>query len=253
MRGQDRSAASWRNDGNALLFEALGTYGEAAAAATVDFFDDVMEWSGADVRAAMPQGIYGRGEVERIGHHQAEKVVHDDVDGFIEGMALAAGGIVYLTGMRTMLYQAGVGMNGNVLDVDTGQRAYVYGAEGYYVGDGYEVRYRRIPQGAETCDFCLMLASRGAVYITQESAMGSSSDEINHVHAHCDCIIVPCLVHHEGRTLVQDTEIEGYDLDTMRQMWGEWTEISARTDISREVKDELKRENMRARLGRDLW
>lgn len=253
MRAQDKSVASWRNDGNELLFAALATYGEAAAVASVDFFDDVMEWSGSDVRAVMPQGIYSRGEVERIGHHQAERIVHDDLDGFIDMMAYSAGNIVYQTGMRTMFYQAGVGMNGVELDVDTGQRAYVYGAEGYGTGGGYEVRYRRVPQGLETCDFCLMLASRGAVYLSQESAMGSSADDPNHTHIGCDCIVVPCLVHYDGGRLIEDTHIEGYDTDVMYQMWGEWKEVTARTDLSREAKDEVKREIMRARLGRDVW
>lgn len=252
MKGRDRAVASWRNDGNELLFAALATYGEAAAAASVDFFDDVMEWSGADIKASMPHGIYSRGEVERIGHHQAEKIVHDDLDGFIDGMASGAAGIVYLTGMRTMLYQAGVGMNHVELDVETGQDAFVYGAEGYSTG-GYEVRYRRLPQGIETCDFCLMLASRGAVYLSEESAMGSSADDINHVHAHCDCIVVPILVHREGGNIIEDTYIEGYDTDTLYTMWNEWKEISSREGLSREAMDELKRENMRARLGRDVW
>ena len=31
-------------------------------------------------------------------------------------------------------------------------------------------RFARVPQGERTCDFCLMLASRGPVYLTAESA-----------------------------------------------------------------------------------
>lgn len=243
---------SWRNTGIDLLYDALALYGEAAAAATVDFFDDVMEYSGASITAAMPSGVYTEDELERIGRHQAEKVVHDDIDGFIYGMAMSAGNIVYQMGMRTMFYQTGVGMNHVDLDVPTGQDAFIYGAEGYSTG-GYQVRYRRLPQGAETCDFCLMLASRGAVYLTEESAQGSSADDVNHVHQNCDCIVVPCLVHFDNGKLIEDTEIEGYDTDTLYTMWNEWKDISARTDISLEVKDELKRENMRARLGRDTW
>lgn len=153
LRDQERTVESWRNDGNELLFAALSLYGDRAAADTVDFFDDVMEWSGSDIRASMPVGIYTRGEIERIGHHQAEKVVHDDIDAYIEGMAASAANIVYQTGLRTMFYQAGVGVNHVELDVETGQSAFIYGAEGYGDGGGqYQVRYRRIPQGIETCD-----------------------------------------------------------------------------------------------------
>lgn len=46
------------------------------------------------------------------------------------------------------------------------------------------VRWARMPIG-ETCAWCLMLASRGAVYLSEESA-GSGG----HFHAQCDCQIV---------------------------------------------------------------
>lgn len=48
-------------------------------------------------------------------------------------------------------------------------------------------KFARVPSGAETCPFCLMLASRGAVYATVISAGG----DWNHYHANCDCRIVP--------------------------------------------------------------
>src|SRR5699024_7800187 len=43
----------------------------------------------------------------------------------------------------------------------------------------------RVPTGAETCDFCLMLASRGVVYKTS-----SSAGELAKFHGDCDCAIV---------------------------------------------------------------
>lgn len=45
---------------------------------------------------------------------------------------------------------------------------------------GGETRYARVPTGEETCDFCIMLASRGPVYHTEESA-----GAYDHYHAHC--------------------------------------------------------------------
>lgn len=45
--------------------------------------------------------------------------------------------------------------------------------------DPKSVRYARVPTGAETCDFCLMLASRGFVYQSESTASAS------HVHANC--------------------------------------------------------------------
>lgn len=49
------------------------------------------------------------------------------------------------------------------------------------------LKFARVPSGAETCTFCLLLSSRGAVYATVTSAGG----DWNHYHANCDCRIVP--------------------------------------------------------------
>jgi hypothetical protein len=46
------------------------------------------------------------------------------------------------------------------------------------------VRWARVPSGAKTCAWCLMLASRDAVYSSKVSAGG----EGNHYHGDCDCI-----------------------------------------------------------------
>ncbi len=43
-----------------------------------------------------------------------------------------------------------------------------------------------MPQGAETCRFCIMLASRGAVYESELTA-----GAVRHFHPNCDCKIVP--------------------------------------------------------------
>ena len=45
--------------------------------------------------------------------------------------------------------------------------------------DPLKPRYARVPTGAETCDFCLMLASRGFVYHSESSAA------VDHTHVNC--------------------------------------------------------------------
>lgn len=47
--------------------------------------------------------------------------------------------------------------------------------------------YARVPVG-ETCAWCLMLASLGYYYRSEETALGVEPD---HYHEHCDCIAVP--------------------------------------------------------------
>lgn len=51
---------------------------------------------------------------------------------------------------------------------------------------GWGAGYARVPRGAHTCAFCLMLASRGPVYGSAEAA-----GEMNQFHDDCDCAVVP--------------------------------------------------------------
>lgn len=52
--------------------------------------------------------------------------------------------------------------------------------------DPKKPRFARVPTGAETCPFCVMLASQGFVYHSAKSA-----GKLDHYHAHCSCRIVP--------------------------------------------------------------
>ncbi len=67
--------------------------------------------------------------------------------------------------------------------------------------DRLKVKHARVPSGSETCQFCIMLASRGAVYKSKETA--------SHAHANCDCKVVPDF----------GDGIEGYDPDLYYDMW----------------------------------
>lgn len=73
--------------------------------------------------------------------------------------------------------------------------------------DPLEVRYARVPTGGETCSFCIMLASRGFVYRSEETA-----GKGGHYHPNCDCRIVPGF---EG----EKSSVEGYDPDRYYDMW----------------------------------
>lgn len=52
--------------------------------------------------------------------------------------------------------------------------------------DPARARVARVPAGAETCAFCLMLASRGPVYHSEESA-----GRARRYHGMCDCQPIP--------------------------------------------------------------
>lgn len=78
--------------------------------------------------------------------------------------------------------------------------------------DPLSKRYARVPTGAETCPFCLMLASRGFEYLSAKSA---GADKRGHYHANCDCRIVPGF---------DGMEVEGYDPDALYARFSELSE-----------------------------
>lgn len=65
------------------------------------------------------------------------------------------------------------------------------------------VRFARVPSGVDTCKFCAMLASRGAVYSSEETAG-------KEIHENCHCTCVPSW---------GGSEIEGYDPKEYYDRW----------------------------------
>lgn len=59
------------------------------------------------------------------------------------------------------------------------------------------VAWARVIRGEYTCPFCLMLASRGAIYRTKKSASVKARSKLEagaldgSYHYHCDCVVVP--------------------------------------------------------------
>lgn len=80
--------------------------------------------------------------------------------------------------------------------------------------DPLHPRFARVPTGPETCPFCTMLASRGFVYWSEETA-----GKLDHYHPHCDCRIVASFDSFEvitgagAKRRLSLTTIEGYDPD----------------------------------------
>lgn len=52
----------------------------------------------------------------------------------------------------------------------------------------HDMGWARVPRGAKTCAWCLILASRGAVYRSRQSA--TTADGGERYHGHCDCTAV---------------------------------------------------------------
>ena len=77
--------------------------------------------------------------------------------------------------------------------------------------------YARVPVG-ETCGFCLMLASFGYQYTSEEAA--------SHAHRKCNCRIVPSF---------GDAEVKGYDPDAM---YGRFNDCMAAIGGRQGIRDE---------------
>jgi hypothetical protein len=82
--------------------------------------------------------------------------------------------------------------------------------------DRRKPKYARVPTGAETCDFCLMLASRGYVY---SSEVGAS-----HTHNGCDCRVVPSW---------GGSKVEGYDPKAIKERWQDAIDTKAKERAER--------------------
>lgn len=99
--------------------------------------------------------------------------------------------------------------------------------------DPADVRYARIPRGPKTCAFCSMLASRGWVYRSKETA--SQRKRGGRYHDRCDCAIVPSW---SRRT----PTIDGYDPGALYKQY-EQARTAAKTTDETAILAEMRRQH----------
>lgn len=145
---------------------------------------------------------------ERV-HYHAGKLADGNTEGFLKACKAEA----YSLAKR----------NVNQSVIDSCYRSRRRRRKGGYTGG---VRFARIPQGGETCTFCAMLASRGFVYWSRETA-----GEFNHYHAHCRCLIVP----DDG-----SGKVEGYDPDEWYSRWKKLDELDGAGGLTDEQRRAAK-------------
>jgi hypothetical protein len=92
-----------------------------------------------------------------------------------------------------------------------------------------KLRFARVPTGAKTCEFCLLLASRGFVYWSRETA-----GEFSRFHSHCDCLVVA--------GYANETEIAGYDPEDLYHRYLE-AQGKAKTNDLKGVLEGYRREH----------
>lgn len=230
----DATVAEVRNYSIAAADTIVAEYGNATAAAAARTFDEVMAAEG--VTSTPPAQLYDGPDdaaIERGVRYQARLLTKDKREQFATEMSELVSYHVRAAANKTEIYN-------------------VERANQFWTGRknaAPKVRYARVPVGAETCTFCTMLAARGFVYWSMESAGHAD-------HRGCDCLVIP--------GIPGQTKVDGYDPDTVDRVWRAFAEIDAdkyededgnelkgqaRARIVRERKAEAKREI----LGRDSW
>jgi len=162
--GDGRGVTAMREAAIEALQQSVGIHGEMSQSLAAQLFDEVCALEGIgpfDFELADDIIDFAMLE-EKVRYYARSLVEHDGGDRFLN---------------------------------DCGQLADFYARRCNYeamIRNCYRnhVRYARVPTGTETCDFCLMLASRGAVYYDQARAEEGS-------HMHC---------------VVGDTKVSAYDL-----------------------------------------
>ena len=135
------------------LASVMPTYTDMAAQASADFYDAARELVVGEKMGA--RAISGYDEAKTAGAVRAfvRFVVDGRIDTFNDQV------------LQRIDYEMKLSAANST--IENGKR------------DKRKPRYARVPTGSETCDFCLMLASRGFVYNSKSTA------SMGHVHAGC--------------------------------------------------------------------
>lgn len=179
-----------------LVIQALSavmpTYTTMAAQASADFYDAARELVVGERLGA--QAISGYDEAKTAGAVRA--FVRFVVDGRVETFNEQV--------LQRIDYEMKLSAANST--IENGRR------------DKRKPRYARVPTGSETCDFCLMLASRGFVYNSQSTA------SMGHVHSGCDCRIVAGW---------DGMEVDDYDPRSIYDRWQDSIDAKARERAER--------------------
>jgi hypothetical protein len=161
----------------AFVPELTARYGDTAAAVAADWYEDLREAAGVRTAftAALAENVAPETVQQRV-RYAAGGLFADDPSSTLGILLQAAGAYALQSGRSTIVRSAS--------------------------RDRSNPRWARVPSGATTCAFCLVMASRGAVYLTEKTA-----GRMNKFHGRCDCVPTPMWS--------RDDRPEGYDPDEL--------------------------------------
>ena len=209
-RGQlsGMGVAEIREQVKAVLEPVATAYAEAASELAAEWYDMEAEGHGYKLPAAVTQVDPCGDEVDATVRYQIRRLMDGDAEGFARD---AAARQLNATIMANAAWDRGRG-----------------------------VRFARVTTGRETCAFCYMLSSRGAVYHTRETA-----GQFSHYHRNCDCKVVPGFEDDPDAVLV-----EGHDPAIMRERMAL---IEEQTGLTFSSSDDLSRISSDMELRDNGW
>lgn len=203
---EDATVAEKREAAKLIMEGFVQGYDDVAAEFAAQWYDHRAEQSGARLEQAVTMTTYGPDSVDAVARYQARKLAKGGDAAFAKACGEFARNDAFRSLNETIAANVG-------RDKDKG------------------VRFARVPTGLETCTFCLMLASRGAVYHTRKTA-----GELKRFHRNCDCKIVPGF---EGD---KDAElVEGVRPKELVRKWWLFEKIDATEGLSSAERNEMKR------------
>ena len=225
------AASALRAESARIVHEVVTEYGEYVASLACDLYDECMAGEGFECQMAeMWSGDVSEKVVAAV-RYQLRKALDGDVNGYLDAIDEMTQYYVNMFANETTIHNverdntaAMVGGArpeyenevGRGIDMPTSfgdTRRHVQRRRGERKGrKAGDIAYARIPTGAETCTYCMMLASRGAVDYSAQSAGHAD-------HRGCNCMIVA------GR--YGSPVSDGIDEGAQYQCWRELEELEA--------------------------
>ena len=211
---KDATVAEKREAAKLIMEGFVQAYDDKAAEFASQWYDYRAEQGGARLKQAVTMTVYEPESVDDVARYQAKKLAKEGDAAFARACGEFARNDAFRSLNETIIANVG-------RDRDKG------------------AMFARVPTGIETCTFCLMLASRGAVYHTRKTA-----GEWRHFHRGCDCKVVPSFEGDPDAELVQG--VKPRELYERYRMLKQIDSMEALDDSN---KKELKERALKADVG----
>ena len=214
-RSHKEATVAEKREAAKLIMEGfVQAYDDKAAEFASQWYDYRAEQGGARLKQAVTMTVYEPGSVDDVARYQAKKLAKEGDAAFARACGEFARNDAFRSLNETIIANVG-------RDRDKG------------------AMFARVPTGTETCTFCLMLASRGAVYHSRKTA-----GEWRHFHRGCDCKVVPSFEGDPDAELVQ-----GVKPRELHELYKVFKQIDSMDTLDDSNKKELKERALKADVG----